>query len=91
MDQPTDLSAARMRRDVDHELTLVREAILMVGRGGTLRVVVAGIRHGEALLPLARDAATGAGVRLLALPRADGAGADIAVERMNPVPGGIER
>jgi hypothetical protein len=91
MDQPTDLRVALMRRDVDHELTLVREAILMVARGGAFRVVVAGIRHGEALLALARDSATGAGVRLLALPRADGAGADIAVERMNPVPGGIER
>ena len=91
MDQPANLRDAPTQRDIDRELTLVREAILMVARDRTLRVVVAGLQHGEDLPALALASARGAGVRLLALPRADGAGADIAVERMNPVPGGTER
>lgn len=91
MDQATNLSDAPAECDIDRELTLVREAILMVARDRTRRVVVAGLRHGEELLALAVDSATRAGVRLLALPRADGLGTDVAVERMKPEPGGDER
>jgi hypothetical protein len=82
MDQPTDQSAARVGRTLELEMTLVREAIAMVAGGGARRVVVGGLRFGEALLVPARGLATEAGVRLVPLWMPDDAGADIAVERI---------
>jgi hypothetical protein len=64
------------------EVRLVREAIAMVASGGARRVVLAGISFGEPLLDLARRLALEAGVRLVPLWRADGAGAEIAIERI---------
>jgi hypothetical protein len=75
---PVDPGAAA----VEKELGLVRDAIAMVASGGAPRVVVAGLRLGEALLEPARRMALRAGVRVVPLWSADEAGADIAVERI---------
>jgi hypothetical protein len=78
----------RDRRDelhpatLDRELQLVREAIAMVAGGGARRVVVAGIHFGDVLLAPGARLALEAGVRLTRLRTADGAGADLAVERI---------
>jgi hypothetical protein len=61
---------------------LVSEAIAMVARGGSRRVVVGGLRFGEELLAPAGRLAAEAGVRLVPLWMPDDAGADIAVERI---------
>lgn len=73
--QPT---AAPMER----EMQLVREAIAMVASGGSRRVVVAGIRLGDALFTPGSRLALEAGVRLTRLANPDGAAADLAVERI---------
>jgi hypothetical protein len=62
------------------ETRLVREAIAMVAAGASPRVVVAGIRYGEALLDDARRMALEAGVRVNPIWRQDDQGADIVVE-----------
>jgi hypothetical protein len=69
-------------RTLEHEMNLLREAIAMVASGGSRRVVVGGLRFGEALLVPAQGLATEAGVRLVPLWMPDDAGADIAVERI---------
>lgn len=68
---------------LDHEMGLVREAISMVASGGSRRVVVGGLRFGEALLAPTRGLAAAAGVRLVPLWMPDDAGADIAIERID--------
>jgi hypothetical protein len=82
MDQSTEQSATRVGRTLEHEMNLVREAIAMVASGGSPRVIVAGLKFGEALLVPARGLATEAGVRLVPLWMPDDAGADIAIERI---------
>jgi hypothetical protein len=66
---------------VEHEATLIRDAIALVAVGGSPRVVVAGLRLGDALLPTARRMALEAGVRIVPLWPADETGLDVAVER----------
>jgi len=66
----------------DREFQLVREAIAMVASGGSRRVVLAGIRLGDLLFEPGSRLALEAGVRLTRLETADGAGADLAVERI---------
>jgi len=66
---------------LERELTLVREAIAMVALGAASRVVLGGLRFGEALVEPARRLAAEEGVRIVPLWTADDAGADIAVER----------
>jgi hypothetical protein len=83
MDQSTDQAAKRVGRTLDHEMDLVREAIAMVAGGGSRRVVVGGLRFGEALLVPAGALATEARVRLVPLWMPDDAGADIAIERID--------
>jgi hypothetical protein len=80
MEQPTNQSTTHVGRTLEYEMTLVREAIAMVASGGSRRVVVGGLRFGEALIVPARGLATEAGVRLVPLWMPDDAGADIAVE-----------
>lgn len=63
-------------------MQLVREAIAMVASGGSRRVVVAGIRLGDALFTPGSRLALEAGVRLTRLANPDGAAADLAVERI---------
>jgi len=83
MDQSTEQPASSVGRTLDQELNLVREAIALVASGGSRRVVVGGLRFGEALLVPAQMLATEAGVRLIPLWMPDDAGADIAVERID--------
>jgi hypothetical protein len=64
----------------ERETRLVREAIAMVAAGASTRVVIAGIRFGEALLDSARRMGLESGVRVNPLWRADHSGADIVVE-----------
>ena len=66
------------------ELTLAREAIALVATGASPRVVIAGIRFGEAILDDARRLALDAGVRIKPIRRAEGAGADLLVEPIQP-------
>jgi hypothetical protein len=81
--RPADQPHSTIGRTLDHELSLVREAIALVASGGSARVVVGGLRFGEALLTTARDLAAQAGVRLVPLWMPDDAGADIAIERID--------
>ena len=80
MDQSPNDSNARVGQIIEHELTLLREAIAMVAAGSSPRVTVGGLRFGEALLLPARGLAAAAGVRLVPLWTPDDAGADITVE-----------
>jgi hypothetical protein len=65
---------------LERESRLVTEAIAMVASGAAPRVVVASLRQSQALLDPSRQRALEAGVRIRALWRNDGAGADLAVE-----------
>jgi hypothetical protein len=67
-------------RQLDGELRLVREAILLVASGGASRVMVAGLRLGDAVLEPARRLADDAGVTLVPLWTTDEQGLDIRVE-----------
>ena len=83
-----DLSHRRapsMRRTLDQELALVREAVAMVAAGASPRVIVGGLRFGEQLLEPARGLAAEQGVRIVPLWMPDDAGVDIAVERITDV------
>lgn len=82
MDPSGDEMTVRIERTLEHEMNLVREAIALVASGRSRRVVVGGIRFGEALLTPARTIALEAGVRLVPLWMPDDVGADIAVERI---------
>ena len=83
MNQSTDQSASRVGHTLEYEMTLVREAIAMVASGGSRRVVLGGLRYGEALIVPAQALATNAGVRLIPLWKPDDAGADISVESID--------
>ena len=82
MESSTDRTASSVARTLEQEMALVREAIAMVASGASPRVVVGGLRFGEALLTESRSAAAEAGVRIVPLWMPDDAGADIAVERI---------
>jgi len=77
-DQTAEIVTAALEREVE----LIREAIAMVAGGGSPRVIVAGLRLGDALLPSARRMAIEAGVRIVPLWPADETGIDISVERL---------
>lgn len=61
---------------LERETRLIREAVAMVAGGASRRVVVAGIRHGAALLDAGRQMGLAAGVRVNPI----GAGAEAAVD-----------
>ena len=82
MDQSTDPTAS-VGRTLEQEMNLVRDAIAMVASGAAPRVIVGGLRFGEALLSSSQHLATEAGVRLVPIWVPDDAGADIAVERFD--------
>ena len=67
---------------IEHELSLVREAIAVVGTGQFRSVTVAGLRFGTELLPRARTVAAGRGLIVRPLFHADEHGADLVVERV---------
>lgn len=72
--------AAASSEALEREQRLVREAIAMVASGAAPRVVVASLRYSYALLDPSRRLALEAGVRVRAIWRNDGGGADLAVE-----------
>ncbi len=61
MDQSGDPSTSAVARTLDSELILLRDAIAMVAGGGSPRVVVSGLRFGEALLEPGQALASAAG------------------------------
>ena len=61
----------------------IRDAIALVARGGSRRVVVANLRYGEQLLGRAERLAQEADVRIVPLWMPDDAGSDIAVEAID--------
>jgi hypothetical protein len=67
---------------IERELQIVREAIALVAGGGARRVVVGGLRFGDALLGPGSRLALEAGVRVTRVATADDARADLAVERI---------
>jgi hypothetical protein len=69
---------------VERELTLIADAIALVRGGASTRVVVAGLRLADQILPRARMMASEAGVRVVPLWGADEHLTDIAVERRRP-------
>jgi hypothetical protein len=71
-------------RTVERELALVQDAIDLVASGRSRRVVVAGLRLGDAILEQARAVARDAGVLVVPLWTTDESGTDIAVERVEP-------
>jgi len=75
--------AAATSDGLEREQRLVREAIAMVASGAAPRVVVASLRYSRALLGPSQRLALEAGVRVRALWRKDGEGADLAVEPMS--------
>jgi hypothetical protein len=77
----TDRMADTIPATLEREAAVVRDAIAFVASGGSARVVVAGLRLGEALLESARRMASEAGVQVVALWHADETGLDIAIER----------
>jgi len=82
MEDAKNRTAGLGQAALDREMQLVREAIAMVAGGGARRVVVAGISFGDLLLGPGGRLALQVGVRLTRLETADGAGADLAVERI---------
>jgi hypothetical protein len=73
-------STRRAAQAIARETRLIREAIAMVAAGGSPRVILAGIRHGEELLDMARRDALAAGVRVNPIRRPANAGTDLIVE-----------
>lgn len=69
-----------VERMIDHERTLIAEAIRMVAGGSSPRVTVASLRFGEALLDEARTLAAAAGVHIIPLWTLDQFNHAIAVE-----------
>jgi hypothetical protein len=84
METPARTPKGLAARTVELELQLVRDAIELVASGRSRRVVVAGLRLGDAILGQAEVSAREAGVRVVPLWTTDEAGTDIAVERMEP-------
>jgi hypothetical protein len=76
--------------ELEAELQMVRDAMVLVARGGARRVIVANLRHGRVLLEPARAAAERAGVVLQILETADPRRGDLALERLarskRPIP-----
>ena len=66
---------------IDHELSLIREAIGMVRVGAATRVTVGSLRFADELLPRARALAGLAGLRAVPLWTLDEAHHAIAIER----------
>lgn len=81
MKRQGDEQAGQVAAKLEHEMTMIREAVAMVASGGAPRVTVAGLRFGEELLGPARRLAAGQGVRIVPLFTADEQGADLRVER----------
>ena len=66
---------------LEHEFSLIAEAILLVAHGGSRRVTVVGLRFTEQVVEASRPLAAARRVRLVRLPTDDGRSSDVAVER----------
>ena len=77
------VAADLTRSDLDRERRLVTEAILLVSRGGSRRVTVAGLRHADQVADASRHLAATSGVRLVRLSDDDGPCTDVAVEALD--------
>jgi len=84
MERSGDRTAEVVPATLEHELQRIRAAIALVASGGAPRASVVGLQLGDALLGQARRDAFQAGVRLVPLWRADEAGVDVAIERIEP-------
>ena len=73
-------SQRAIARGRERELRLAQEAIAMVASGATPRVVIAGIRHGDDILEVARRLGLERGVRVNPLRQLDKDAADLVVE-----------
>jgi hypothetical protein len=80
MESPADAPREIAARAVELELRLIQDAIALVASGQSRRVVVAGLRLGDAILGQAEALGREAGVRIVPLWSTDEAGTDIAVE-----------
>jgi hypothetical protein len=69
-----------VERTLDHELAMVTAAVALVAAGQTRRVVLAGLRFAEALLPDAKRIAGEMGVRAVPVYAPRSEGGDIAIE-----------
>jgi hypothetical protein len=67
---------------LEHEFSLVAEAILLVAHGGSRRVTVVGLRNTDEILDASRPLAAARHVRLVRLSTDDGCATDVAVERL---------
>jgi hypothetical protein len=74
------VDAAQARALLDQERQMVGEAILLVSRGGSRRVTLAGLRNAAHVLDASQSLAATRGVRLVALPTDDARAVDVAVE-----------
>jgi len=61
-------------------MRMAQEAIVMVSSGATKRVVIAGIRHGDAILEEARRIGLEAGVRVNALRQSEPIASELVIE-----------
>ncbi|HEY6058478.1 MAG TPA: hypothetical protein VIV06_10625 [Candidatus Limnocylindrales bacterium] len=82
MELQEDQTAEIVPAALEREANLIREAIAVVASGVSPRVVIAGLRLGDALLPVARRMALEAGVRIVPMWPADESGVDMSVERL---------
>jgi hypothetical protein len=82
MNELGDRMSEAVPATLEHEMGLIREAIMLVATGGAPRAVVAGLRLGDALLDPARRMGLEAGVRIVPIWNADDSGVDIAVEQI---------
>jgi hypothetical protein len=83
MNRPGDRTAEAVPGTIEREMRIILEAIALVASGGSPRTIVAGLRLGDELLHSARRVALEAGVRIVPQWRADEAGIDIMVERID--------
>jgi len=67
-------------RQQERELRMAREAIALVASGASPRVVIAGIRYGDAILESARRLGLDSGVRVNPIRDPQRHGADLVVE-----------
>jgi hypothetical protein len=68
-------------RRIDLELGMADDAIALLRSGFSTRVIVGGLRFGDALLPVVRRHARGTGVTVVALPGVDDGQADLLFQR----------
>ena len=82
MEPQPDRTDVAVPATLDHELRIIREAILLVASGGAARTVVAGLQLSEALLVPAGRLAEEAGVTVTPIWHLDDSGVDFEIERI---------